>query len=63
MDRTSNRLAEASQRVRVELVHGLLQESIKLAEEQMSRLKIMDEKLDSQAKSSDLILTTMRNGF
>ncbi|KAF4633139.1 hypothetical protein G7Y89_g4976 [Cudoniella acicularis] len=59
----SNKLASTAQAVRVELVHGLLQESITLAEEQMSRLKIMDEKLDLQAKSSDMILKTVKSGI
>lgn len=44
-------------------MHGLLQEFVKLAEEQISRLKIMDEKLDLQAKSSDMILTAVKSGF
>lgn len=61
-DRRSNRLTDSAQAVRVELVHGLLQESIKQAEEQMAQLKQMDEKLNSQAATSNMILTTIKSG-
>jgi hypothetical protein len=46
----------------VELVHGLLQESIKRAEDQMAQLRVLDEKLDLQAKASDMILSTEGSG-
>jgi hypothetical protein len=46
----------------VELVHGLLQESIKRVEDQMAQLRVLDEKLDSQAKASDMILSTDSSG-
>lgn len=61
-DRKSNRLTSSAQAVRVELVHGLLQDSIKQAEEQMAQLKLMDKKLDSQATTSSMILTTVKSG-
>jgi hypothetical protein len=60
--RKSNRLNSTAQAVRVELVHGLLQESVKRAEEQMAQLRLMDEKLDSQARTSNMILSTMKSG-
>jgi len=58
----SNRLTSSAQALRVELVHGLLQESISQAEEHMAQLKLMDEKLDSQATTSNMILTTVKSG-
>jgi len=60
--RKSNKLDSTAQTVRVHLVHSLLQESIRRAEEQMSKLKIMDEKLDSQVKTSELILSSVKSG-
>jgi len=60
--RKSNKLESTAQAVRVELVHSLLQESIKRAEDQMAQLKIMDQKLDSQAEVSSMILTTVKSG-
>jgi hypothetical protein len=60
--RKSNRLNSTAQAVRVELVHGLLQESVQRAEEQMAQLRLMDEKLDSQARTSNMILSTMKSG-
>jgi hypothetical protein len=60
--RKSNRLNSTAQAVRVELVHGLLQESVKRAEEQIAQLRLMDEKLDSQARTSNMILSTMKSG-
>lgn len=63
LSRKSNKLAESTQAFRVQAVHCKLQESIKLAEEQASKLKVIDEKMDSQAKASDLILSTVRSGI
>lgn len=57
----SNRLDSAAQAVRVEMVHILLQESVKKAEEQMKLLREMDEKLDKQDKKTDMILTTVKS--
>jgi hypothetical protein len=48
--------------VRVQFVHELLKESIKLAEEHTTQLKLMDEKLDTQARTSDMILATVKSG-
>jgi hypothetical protein len=50
------------QSFRVELVHSLLQESLKRTEEQMVILRRMEEKLDSQNKTSDMILTRVNGG-
>jgi hypothetical protein len=54
-------LESAAQAGRVELVHGLLEESIKHVEEQMTQLRLMDEKLETQAKTSDMILATVKS--
>jgi hypothetical protein len=35
---------------------------MKQAEEQMAKLKLMSEKLDSQAETTDTILTVLRGG-
>jgi hypothetical protein len=48
--------------MRVELIHELLEESIKRAEEQTTQLRLMDEKLDTQAKKTDMILATVKSG-
>ena len=60
--RKSEKLAEHKQAFRVEAVHCHLQEAIRIAEEQASKLKAIDEKIDSQRKKSDLILSTVRSG-
>jgi len=39
----------------------MLQESIRLAEEQMHQLKLIEEKLDLQAEKTDLILTKVQS--
>jgi hypothetical protein len=62
MFRKSNRLASAAQAVRVELVHKLLQKSIERAEEQMAQLRSIDNKVDSQIKKSNMILSTVKCG-
>jgi hypothetical protein len=54
-------LESAAQAERVELVHGLLEESIKRVKEQMTQLRLMDEKLETQAKTSDMILATVKS--
>ncbi|KAE8441910.1 hypothetical protein EG329_004168 [Mollisiaceae sp. DMI_Dod_QoI] len=59
----SNKLNHSAQRLRVELVHGLLQESIRHAEEQMAQLKTMEERIVCQAKTSDKILSTVKSGM
>lgn len=59
----SNKLTSTSQAVRVELVHGLLAESMKHAEEQMAYLKLMDEKLDLQANKTSTILAIVQSGI
>jgi hypothetical protein len=62
MSRKSNRLASAAQTVRVELVHDLLQKSIKCAEEQMAQLRSIDDKCDFQTKRSNMILSIVKSG-
>jgi hypothetical protein len=39
----------------------MLQESIKLAEEQVTKLEIIDKKIEMQSKTSDLILSTVKS--
>jgi hypothetical protein len=41
---------------RVHDVHDLLKQSVQLAEEQMSQLKMIDQKVKSQSATSQLIL-------
>lgn len=60
--RKSNKLESRAQEVRVEFVHELVQESIKRSEEQTAKLRLMDEKLDTQASTSDMILATVKSG-
>lgn len=50
------------QAVRVELVHSLLQESLRRTEEQMAILRRLEENLDSQNKTSETILTRVTGG-
>lgn len=54
--RKSNKLDHVSQTRRIQAVHSSLKESVKLAEEQVSRLKRLGEKIDAQAQSSELIV-------
>ncbi|CZR63961.1 uncharacterized protein PAC_13858 [Phialocephala subalpina] len=59
----SVKLDSSAQKVRVELVHGLLHESIKRTEEQLIQLKTMDEKLVCQDEVSNMILSTVKSGM
>jgi hypothetical protein len=61
-NRKSNRLASSAQAQQVELLHGSLQESTKHVSNQMAQLRIMDEKLDAQAATSNMILSVMNRG-
>ena len=61
--RTSNKLAESAMEGRVHAVHCLLEESKKLAEEHVAQLKIIDEKIEMQSKTSDLILSNVKSGI
>ena len=61
--RKSNRLAESTMAFRVQAVHCLLQESKKLAEEHVAQLKAIDEKIEIQSKTSDLILSNVKSGI
>lgn len=60
--RKSNRLAESTMECRVQAVHCLLLESKTLAEEHVAQLKRIDERMDSQSKTSDLILRNVEGG-
>lgn len=59
--RKSNRLAESTMECRVQAVHCLLLESKTLAEEQVAQLTRIEEKMDSQLKTSDLILGSVKS--
>ena len=61
--RKSDRLAEKDQIFRVQAVNHLLQESVILAEEQISELRVIKDKIDSQAQISTVILGTLRSGI
>lgn len=63
MSRKSNKLAETKQAFRVQLVHCLLQESLRHSEEQFNQLMIMERKMDAHAETSELILSTVKKGF
>jgi hypothetical protein len=61
--RKSNRLAETKMECRVQAVHCLLQESKTLVEEQIAQLKMLDEKMEFQSKTTDLILSNVKSGI
>ena len=63
LSRKSDRLAERDQAVRVGVVHRMVQESIRLAEQQISQLEVLNNKTDSQAQTSAVILSTLRSGI
>jgi hypothetical protein len=60
--RKSNRLTSNAQPVQVKLVHELLQESTKCAEEQMAQLGFKGGKLDTRANVVNMILSTVKKG-
>ena len=51
------------QNLRIQVVHHLLKESVMLAEEQLSHLKKLDEKMNAQAHNSELILARVTSGI
>jgi hypothetical protein len=61
-DRKLNRLASSAQAERVEQLHESWQESTKQVADQIAQLRLMDEKLDSQAATSNTILSTVKRG-
>jgi hypothetical protein len=61
-NRKSNRLASSAQAQQVELLHGSLQESTKSVSDQMAQLRLMDEKLDAQAVTSNMTLSIVTRG-
>ena len=56
--RHSNRLTSTAIAVRVESVHGLVQESTTRAENHMAKLKRMAEKLDCQGNTINKMLNS-----
>jgi len=63
MCRKSDRLAEKDQAFRIQAVNHLLQESVKLAEKQISELKSINDKIDSQARISTVMMSYLRSGI
>jgi hypothetical protein len=61
--RKSNRLAESTMASRVRAVLWMLDESKKLAEDHVARLKLINEKIEKQSKTSDLILSNVKSGI
>jgi hypothetical protein len=61
--RKSNRLAESSMASRVQTVLCMLDESKTIAEDHVSQLKLVDEKIENQSKASDLILSNVKSGI
>jgi hypothetical protein len=54
-NRKSNKLAESVIAFRVQAVHAMLEDSKQRAEEQALQIKAVDEKIEKQAKTLDLI--------
>lgn len=63
MSRKSSKLAETEQAFRVKAVHFLLQESLRIAEEHLNQLMIVNQKIDAHTQTSDLILSTVKKGI
>jgi hypothetical protein len=61
--RKLSRLTNSQHESRVQIVHSLLQKSVTLVEEQLSQLKVMDQKLEAQNKTSELILSVVNSGI
>lgn len=62
-DRKSNKLAEGEIKFRVRVVHLMLEDGKKRAEEQVAQLKAIDAKIEAQSKTSDLILSNVKSGI
>jgi hypothetical protein len=62
-NRKSNKLAEGEIKFRVGVVHRMLEDAKKRAEEQAAQLKAIDEKIEMQSKISDLILSNVKSGI
>jgi hypothetical protein len=60
--RKSNKLAESAITFRVQAVHFMLEDAKKRAEEQAAQIKAINEKIDKQSKTSDLILSNVKSG-
>ena len=62
-NRKSNKLAEGEIKFRVRVVHLMLEDAKKRAEEQVAQLKAIDEKIEVHSKTSDLILSHVKSGI
>jgi hypothetical protein len=61
-NRKSNKLAEGEIKFRVSVVYRMLEDARKRAEEQAAQLKAIDERIEMQSKTSDLILSNVKSG-
>lgn len=62
-NRKSNKLAEGENKFRVSVVHRMLEDAKKRAEEQAAQLKAINEKIEMQSKISDLIFSNVKSGI
>jgi hypothetical protein len=62
-DRKSNKLAEGEIKFRVRVVHLMLEDAKKRVEQQAAQLKVIDEKIEAQSKTSDLILSNVKSSI
>jgi len=62
-NRKSHKLAEGEIKFRVSVVYRMLEDARKRAEEQAAQLKAIDEKIEVQSKTSDLILSNVKSGI
>ena len=62
-DSKSNKLAEGDIKFRVRAVHLMLEDAKKRAEQQAVQLKAIDEKIEVQSKTSDLILSNVKSSI
>jgi hypothetical protein len=62
-NRKSNKLAEGEIKFRVCVVHRMLEDAKERAEELAAQLKAIDEKIEVQSKTSDLILSNVKSGI
>ncbi|KAE9373748.1 hypothetical protein N431DRAFT_338810 [Stipitochalara longipes BDJ] len=59
----SNKLAEGEIKFRVRVVHLMLEDAKTHAEEHATQLKAIDDKIEVQSKTSDLILSNVKSGI
>jgi hypothetical protein len=59
----SNKLDSVSQAARVQRVHELLEESLKRADEQTSRIKVLNERMEAESQKTDMVLGHVKSGL